>query len=81
MPKPSSPVKSFLQIMEKQESLLSQLKRLAPPENGEGKPEDGDRFAEIWAYTLETLESAVEAVEDLAWSVDPGGMSEATMSQ
>jgi hypothetical protein len=59
MPKSSPPAKRLLQIVEKQESLLSQLKRLAPQENGEGKPEDGDSLAEIWAYTLEALETAV----------------------
>jgi hypothetical protein len=81
MPKSSSPAKRLLQIMQKQESLLNELKLLAPQESGEGKSEDGDNLAEIWAYTLETLETAVEAVEDLAWSVDPSCMCEATARQ
>jgi hypothetical protein len=65
--------------MRLQESLLNELRRMAPPQNGEKEVDqsfDAHLIATRWIDTLQALETAVEAIEDLAWDVDTDGMAE-----
>jgi hypothetical protein len=81
MPKSSSLAKRLLGIVNNQKQLLRQLEALARQESVGEKSEGEELVASLWRETLETLQGAVETIEDLAWAADPDGMAKETVQR
>ena len=76
MPMPKNFTKRLSRMLAKQESMLSELQSLAETHGGDGEGPKAKTLLMTWASTLEALENAREAMDDLVVTVSPAALEE-----